>query len=126
MEGVILNILKKLEYNIDLNPVVQQVINDSQGLVIKRERDLFVYKLTMINAWTAAILEEIELHSSFVYQNLDDWVVIAIQQEEQINQQVNAYLREVIDSEIPLVDEYKTQVQSLQLFSSIKVTHFSG
>jgi len=50
-----------------------------------REREVFIYRLALIHSWAMAILEEIYIHSRQVYNQLDDWIVIAVAQENSIS-----------------------------------------
>jgi len=85
-EQVLANLMGKLEDTVDKNPVVQQVIDDPQGTILKKERGIFIYKLALINTWALVILEEIFIHSRQVYMQLDDWIVDAVASENQISQ----------------------------------------
>jgi len=51
---------------------------------LQREKDIFIYRLALINTWALAILEEIDHNSTQVYELLDDWIVDAVAQENQI------------------------------------------
>ena len=60
------------------SPSVIAVINDEQGTILRREKDLFFYKLAMIHSWSLVYLEEIFIHSRMVYNRLDDWIVFGV------------------------------------------------
>jgi len=85
-EQVIMNLVQKLDDLINNNPIVQQVINDGQGQLLQKEKDIFIYRLAMVNSWALVILDEIHFNSSNVMQLLDDWIVDAVAQENQISQ----------------------------------------
>jgi len=62
----------------------------------------------MVNSWALCILEEIHFNSSNVMQLLDDWIVDAIAQENQISQIILKMLRNAIHTEQISLDEYST------------------
>jgi hypothetical protein len=39
------------------------VLNEDQGVILRKEKDLFFYKLAMIYSWALVYLEEIYFHS---------------------------------------------------------------
>mmetsp|Transcript_21954 Transcript_21954/g.34097 ORF Transcript_21954/g.34097 Transcript_21954/m.34097 type:complete len:188 (+) Transcript_21954:635-1198(+) len=116
LEQVIHNLMGKLDDMLDSNPIVQQIIDDPQGLILKREKEIFIYRLALIHSWAMVILEEIHIHSRQVYNQLDDWIVVAVAQENNICQQVLLTLREAISNEQLEIEPYQMQLQSLQLF----------
>ena len=54
-------------------------------MILKQERDIFIYRLSLINSWALVILEEIHIDSRQVYDQLDDWIVVAVAQENHIS-----------------------------------------
>jgi len=86
LEQVLSKLLTNLNESINGNPQVQLIIQDFEGQILKNERDIFIYKLALINAWALAILQEIHIHSRQVYDQLDDWIVEAVAQENAICQ----------------------------------------
>ena len=48
--------------------------------------NIFIYRVALINSWALVILDEIQTSSSEVYDQLDDWIVIAVQEENTITQ----------------------------------------
>ena len=55
-------------------------------------------------------LSEINKLSQNIFEKLDDWIVVAVQKENIINESVVSYLREIIDNEVLIVDEYEAQI----------------
>lgn len=108
------------------NPIVQQILNDSQGKILQREKENFIYRLSLINSWALIILDETNQQSRQVYDMLDDWVVDAVALENQINMQILSSLKEVINTEQIQIEEYQIQVPNLQLYSKIQTTQFSN
>lgn len=88
LEQVFSKLLTNLNESITGNPQVQLIMLDYEGQILKNERDIFIYKLALINAWALAILQEIHIHSRQVYDQLDDWIVEAVAQENAISQQI--------------------------------------
>lgn len=62
-EQVLGSLLSKLDDLVDKNPIVAQIWEDPQGIVLQKEKQIFTYKLALINSWALAILEEIFTHS---------------------------------------------------------------
>lgn len=60
------------EFNFGANP---------NALVLEQEKNIFIYRLAMIQAWALCLLEEISVNSSEVYSLMDDWVVEAVSME---------------------------------------------
>ena len=58
--------------------------------------NIFIYRVALINSWALVILDEIQTSSSEVYDQLDDWIVIAVQEENTITQQVMAGIKQSI------------------------------
>jgi len=56
LEQVFSKLLTNLNESINGNPQVQLIIQDFEGQILKNERDIFIYKLALINAWALAIL----------------------------------------------------------------------
>jgi hypothetical protein len=90
------NLLKKLYEVININPTVQQVFNDNQGEIMRQEMKIFIYRLALINSWGLVLLENIHVKSRVVYNILDDWIVTAVQHENQNTKQVVDFLKEAI------------------------------
>ena len=78
------NIFQNLQEIVDENPVLMQVQNDLQGKIIKQEMQVFIYRLSMINSWALVILNEIHVNSRKAFDQLDDWIVKAVAQENSI------------------------------------------
>jgi hypothetical protein len=78
LEQVIVSLLTKLDDLVIKNPIVKQVINDSQGKILVKEMNIFIYRLALIYSWALVILEEIFVNSRHVYGQLDDWIVDAV------------------------------------------------
>ena len=108
LEQVICSLISKLDDLVRANPIVIQVINDMQGKILLKEMNIFIYRLSLINSWALAILEEIYYNSRQVYGQLDDWIVEAVAQENSISQQVLGVLKEAIKSEQIRIEEYQT------------------
>jgi len=125
LEQVILSLVKKLDDLIYKNPVVEQILNDTQGRILRKERDIFVYRLSLINAWALVILDEIHFHSRKVYEVLDDWIVEAVAQENQISNHILSFLKDSVHSEQIKIEEYQTQLANLSLFSKIQTVQFN-
>ena len=58
---------------------------------------VFIYRLALINSWALCVLEEISSNSQEIYRNLDDWVVVAVAEENKIAQVVMTNLRDCIE-----------------------------
>mgnify|MGYP001059081714 FL=1 len=86
MSNLIVNLFAKLDEMINQNPLVRQIINDPQGRILQQEMNIFIYRVALINSWALVILDEIQTSSSEVYSQLDDWIVIAVQEENTITQ----------------------------------------
>lgn len=115
LEQVFSKLLANLNESTTANPQVQLVMLDYEGQILKNERDIFIYKLALINAWALAILQEIHIHSRQVYDQLDDWIVEAVAQENAISQQIIQYIKECIQSEQLTIEEQESQLQPLEL-----------
>lgn len=98
-ESLISNLLTKLEEVVHRNPVVMQVIDDTQGEMMKQEMKIFIYRLSLINSWGLVLLDNIFINSRKVYAQLDDWIVDAVAKENQITRQVTDVLKEGIQNE---------------------------
>ena len=94
--SLICNLLTKLEEVVHRNPVVMQVIDDTQGEMMKQEMKIFIYRLSLINSWGLVLLDNIFINSRKVYAQLDDWIVDAVAKENQITKQVTDVLKEGI------------------------------
>jgi hypothetical protein len=72
------------------------------------EKRIFTYRLAMVFSWCLCILHEIYTNSSNVMQLLDDWIVHAVAQENQISSIILKILRNAIHTEQISLDEYQT------------------
>jgi len=54
--------------------------------ILEQERQIFIYRLALINSWGIATLDEISSHSQQVYSFMDDWIVDAVAQENYLMQ----------------------------------------
>lgn len=125
-EALIKNLLTKLEEVIHHNPVVMQVINDNQGHIMKQEMKIFIYRLSLIVSWGLVLLDNIFIQSRKIYDQLDDWIVVAVEQENKITRQVTDMLRDGIEQERGKFEEYSASLPSLLLMQYIEATHFTG
>ena len=75
--------------------------------ILEQEKKIFSYKLTMINAWGLALLEEISVNSQTVYQLMDDWVVDAVAAENEACRQITERLIESVKSETMEINEFE-------------------
>ena len=126
MSQMILNLFSKLDEMVNHNPLVRQVISDPQGIILTQEMNIFVYRLALINSWAMVILDEISSNSSEVYDQLDDWIVIAVQEENSITQQVMSAIKESIQNELTRIEEYQTSLSTLSLMGKINIRQFSN
>jgi len=126
MSQMILNLFSKLDEMVNHNPLVRQVIADPQGIILTQEMNIFVYRLALINSWAMVILDEISSNSSEVYDQLDDWIVIAVQEENSITQQVMSAIKESIQNELTRIEEYQTSLSTLSLMGKINIRQFSN
>lgn len=124
LEQVFSKLLASLNESITANPQVQLVMMDNEGQILKNERDIFIYKLALINAWALAVLQEIHIHSRQVYDQLDDWIVEAVAQENAISQQIIHYIKECIQTERLTIDEQDAQLQPLELDQRIQTIQY--
>jgi hypothetical protein len=63
INSLIVNLFAKLEEIVIKNPVVQQVKNDPQGIILQKEMRVFIYRLAQIYSMGMNILEEIYTNS---------------------------------------------------------------
>lgn len=63
LEQVLSKILGQVDDLISKNPVVQQILHDTQGKVLVQERNIFTYRLALIYSWALVTLEEIYVNS---------------------------------------------------------------
>ena len=124
LEQVFGKLLSNLNESITGNPQVQLVMLDYEGQILKNERDIFIYKLALINTWALAILQEIHIHSRQVYDQLDDWIVEAVAQENAICQEIISQIKECIQTEKLTIEEYEAQLQPLRLDQRIQTIQF--
>jgi hypothetical protein len=80
-ESLISNLLTKLDEIINRNTVIKQILHDQQGRILKQEMKIFIYRLSLINSWALVLLDNIYVNSRRVYDKLDDWIVIAVREE---------------------------------------------
>ena len=106
------------------NPTVSQVFMDEQGRVMKNEFAIFTYRLSMIHTWALVMLEEIHQNAKVVYDKLDDWIVIAVQQECLIAQDVVDFIKDAISNEKLSVEEFESKLAPIELFSKLEVLVF--
>ena len=60
----------------------------------------------MIYSWSLVYLEEIHIHSRMVYDRLDDWIVFAVQQENQSSQEVIDFMKDAIQNEQLIIEDF--------------------
>jgi hypothetical protein len=72
---------------------------------LENEKQIFIYRLTCINAWGLAMLEEISFYSQEVYQLMDDWIVEAVAIENHNMMQVVKSIASFIKSELQVMNE---------------------
>ena len=126
LNQVMSSLLFKLDELLSKHGVHEKQFNSEYySQVLRQEKEIFVYRLSMINAWGLAILEEIHSHSRQVYECLDDWVVDAVAQENQICNHVLDILRESIKSETLKLDDYQCLLPTLSLYDKIEQIPFS-
>ena len=118
-EQLISNLLTKLQEVVNHNPTVLQVIDDLQGQIMKKEMKIFIYRLSLINSWGLVLFDNIYINSRKVYDELDDWIVDAVAQENQITKAVTEVLKEGIESETSKFEEYQVTLKSLSLLQYI-------
>lgn len=87
--------------------------------------NIFIYRLALINSWALVILDEISTNSIEVQDQLDDWIVISVSEENSLSQQVLFYMKECIISDQIKIDEYQITLSSLSLLEIINIRHFS-
>jgi len=73
----------------------------------------------MINSWGLAILEEISVNASTVYNLMDDWIVEAVAQENSMIQKVLKPLAEVVKSERTHINDFEFKLQRLSIYNKI-------
>lgn len=84
---------------VNRNTVVMQVKDDHQGMILKQEMKIFIYRLSLINSWALVLMDNIYINSRKVYDQLDDWIVVAVAQENEITQNVLKVIKEAIQTE---------------------------
>lgn len=48
------------------------------------EKENLQYRINMLVVWAVLTLEEMSIHSSRVFNALDDWIVVSVKQENTI------------------------------------------
>ena len=86
---------------------------------MKKEMKIFIYRLSLINSWGLVLFDNIYINSRKVYDELDDWIVDAVAQENQITKAVTEVLKEGIESETSKFEEYQVTLKSLSLLQYI-------
>ena len=72
------------------------------------------------------LLDNIYVNSMKIYEQLDDWIVIAVAQENKTSKKVLEFLKDSIQYEVPKLEEYQTTIENMNLMSIIETTHHSG
>lgn len=115
LEQVIVSLVGKLE---DLFEQAE-FANEHVHQILQQERKIFTYRLAMINSWGLAILEEISVNASTVYNLMDDWIVEAVAQENSMIQKVLKPLAEVVKSERTHINDFEFKLQRLSIYNKI-------
>lgn len=78
----------------------------------------------MIRTWTKFKL--IEFHTVFMqmYDVLDDWIVIAVEKENEQAQEIIRNLKEHIISKSPYLDHFRFKVDTLELINEVNTIEF--
>lgn len=79
-------------------------------VILERERDVFIYRLALINAWSLTQLEEISTYSHEVYELMDDWVVEAVAMENYNMMQILNQISEFIKGSNMSMNDYEFQI----------------
>jgi len=64
--------------------------------MISRERDNLYVRINMLLVWSGLALQEISIHSSKVFDVLDDWIVVSVKTENDLCQRAVREIRDLI------------------------------
>lgn len=98
---------------------------EATQLILEQQKKIFIYKLTMINSWGLAMLEEISHNSQLVYQLMDDWVVDAVASENECSRQIIDKLIDNVKSERMEISEFEFQIEKPSLLGVLQPRVFS-
>jgi len=88
--------------------------------ILEQQKRIFVYKLTMINAWGLAMLEEISHNSEEVYLLMDDWIVDAVAQENNNCRAIVDALMDNVKSEKMEINQFEFQIEKTSLYGVLQ------
>ena len=88
-----------------------QFSTNPNALILEQERNIFTYRLALINSWALVQLEEISTYSHEVYEMMDDWVVEAVSIENYNMMQILNQISEFIRSSNMCMNDYDFQIK---------------
>lgn len=72
--------------------------------MISRERDNLYVRINMLLVWSGLALQEISIHSSKVFDVLDDWIVVSVKTENDLCQRAVREIRDLVFEKKSYID----------------------